>query len=206
MADRKARQDAKNEQLRREEERRQFKEAQELESLRRTFKRMDKKGDGKVDYEELMAELEFLQYKVTSKEANLIIWEVDDDADGCVDWEEFRTMFYRTRDDATGCEPRKLFNVVEFLMHDKNQSGLIDLDECNNLFYAHYGKEVVDEKISALDMDEDADKSLTFAKFVEVQRYCAKRQSGSGLKPGATMVPQVKGMAYVVDPSLAHLL
>ena len=94
---------------------------------------MDKKGDGKIDVNELMEELEFLGHKVKPQEAALIIWEVDDDADDCVDWEvspesaqalapvsplsppaglsqEFRTMFYRIRDDTTGCEPRKLFN------------------------------------------------------------------------------------------------
>ena len=100
-------------------------------------------------------------------------------------------MFYRIRDDTTGCEPRKLFNgappavalglpwhgpavalglpwhgweagvwagralsgrrgdrrsrrracaVVEFLMHDKNYNGSIDLDECVTLLYARFGK------------------------------------------------------------------
>merc|ERR1719502_1315378 len=126
---RKVKAEADAEKARRERERREFKEAQELESLRRAFKRMDKKGDGKIDVNELMEELEFLGHKVKPQEAALIIWEVDDDADDCVDWEEFRTMFYRIRDDQTGCEPRKLFNVVEFLMHDKNISGSIDLDE-----------------------------------------------------------------------------
>ena len=173
------------EKQRRERERREFKEAQELESLRRAFKRMDKKGDGKIDVNELMEELEFLGYKVKPQEAALIIWEVDDDADDCVDWEvrahlaclhngclstalpadsqEFRTMFYRIRDDTTGAEPRKLFNgaparagwaharlcdspggvrvaVVEVLMHDKNYNGSLDLDECVTLLYQRYGK------------------------------------------------------------------
>ena len=72
-------------------------------------------------------------------------------------------MFYRIRDDTTGAEPRKLFNgaparagwaharlcdspggvrvaVVEFLMHDKNYNGSIDLDECVTLLYQRYGK------------------------------------------------------------------
>ena len=49
MADRrKQKLEAQNEAQRREEERRQFKAAQELESLRRTFKRINKKSDGKI--------------------------------------------------------------------------------------------------------------------------------------------------------------
>jgi calmodulin len=125
MAQRKARQEAEAERLRREEEKRAFKEAQELESLRRTFKRINKKGDGKIAASDLIEELEFLGHSVSEKEAALTIWEVDDDNDGCVDWDEFRTMFYRVRDDASGCEPRKLFNVVDFLMLDKNHSGSV---------------------------------------------------------------------------------
>ena len=125
----KAKLEAEQEKQRRERERREFKEAQELEALKRAFKRMDKKGDGRIDVEELQQELKFLGHSVKDAEAAKIIWEVDDDADEAVDWEEFRTFFYRVRDDATGDEPRNLFNVVEFIMHDKNLTGTIDLDD-----------------------------------------------------------------------------
>lgn len=65
---------------------------------------------------------------------------VSPSAQGSIDWNEFRSMFYRVRDDETGYEPRKLFNVVEFLMHDKNLNGSIDLDECMSLLYNRFGK------------------------------------------------------------------
>ena len=48
-----------------------------------------------------------------------MIWEVDEDCDHAVSWDEFKLMFHRCRNDRTGLEPRKLFNVVEFMMHDK---------------------------------------------------------------------------------------
>jgi calmodulin len=57
-----------------------------------------------------------------------------------VDWDEFKSMFYRTRDDQTGYEPRKLFTVVDFIMHDKNASGSIDLDEAVTNLYQRFGK------------------------------------------------------------------
>jgi len=196
---------ADNEKARRERERREFKEAQELESLRRAFKRMDKKADGKIDVQELLEELEFLGHKVKPQEAALIIWEVDDDADDCVDWEEFRTMFYRIRDDQTGCEPRKLFNVVEFLMHDKNFNGSIDLDECVTLLYQRYGKEAVDERVKEMFGDADTEKNISFSKFVAIQKRSSKLKATGG-KASAAMVPQVKGLAYVTDPSMQHLL
>ena len=122
---RQAAMEAKAEKERREEEKRAFKAAQELDALRRTFKRIIKSGDNKISADDIIAELRFLGYAVTEKEAALFVWEVDDDNDGHVDWDEFRTMFYRVRDDQTGCEPRRLFNVVDFLMLDKNHSGSV---------------------------------------------------------------------------------
>ena len=124
-AARQAAMEAKAEKERREEEKRAFKEAQELDALRRTFKRIIKSGDNKISADDITSELRFLGYAVTEKEAALFVWEVDDDNDGHVDWDEFRTMFYRVRDDQSGCEPRRLFNVVDFLMLDKNHSGAV---------------------------------------------------------------------------------
>ena len=56
--------------------------------------------------------LQFLGCKPSKAEVNLIIWEVDDDLDGFVSREEFRTMYKRCISDETGLEPRKLFNIV----------------------------------------------------------------------------------------------
>ena len=62
-----ARQEAEAERTRREEEKKAFKEAQELESLRRTFKRINKKGDGKISASDLIEELEFLGHTVSER-------------------------------------------------------------------------------------------------------------------------------------------
>eukprot|EP00962_Isochrysis_galbana_P027264 scaffold8553_cov100-Isochrysis_galbana.AAC.5 len=137
-----------------------------------------------------------------------------------------------------GFEPRKLFNVIEFIMHDKNLNGSIDLDEAVTLLYARYGRECVDEHVKvgrttphevraernaggqtlshsrlphptgrqATFANDDTEKNIKFSQYAKVQQMAAKSKNGSGLKPGATMVPHVKGMASVVDPDLAHLL
>jgi calmodulin len=112
-------------------------------------------------------------------------------------------MFYRIRDDTTGCEPRKLFNVVEFLMHDKNYNGSIDLDECVTLLYARFGKEVVDKRVREMFGQSDTEKNISFSKFVAIQKRSSNLKDG---KQSAAMVPQVKGLAYVTDPSMQHLL
>ena len=193
---------------RRAKERQQFKAAQELESLRRTFKRINKSGDGKISVSDLQSELDFLGYSISAKDATQFVWEVDDDNDGGIDWDEFRSMFHRIRDDETGCEPRKMFNVVEFLMLDKNHSGSVDMDECLTLLWARYGKQKVEEKMAdmkeanhpSLQADAANEKNVNFSFFAEIQRLCRKTQV---LKPGATVVAKVVGLAAATDPKLA---
>ena len=153
-------------------------------------------------------------HKINEKEAALTIWEVDDDNDGAVDWEEFKTMFYRVRDDETGCEPRKLFNLVDFLMLDKNHSGSVDMDECITLLYTRYGKEAVEQNLAAMKAEDHSslradaanEKNVNFSFFAEIHRRCKKMRNGSGLKPGCSTVPTVKGLGFVNNPALAHLM
>ena len=47
-----------------------------------------------------------------------MIWEVDDDIDGFVSEEEFFKMYKRCKADKANLEPRKLYNLVLFLMFD----------------------------------------------------------------------------------------
>lgn len=179
MASAKERQELKKQQeferARREKERKEYQEAQELESLKRVFKRLDSENKARITADNLLYELNFLGHKVGKKEAALMIWEVDDDADDVVVWEEFETMFHRVRNDRTGYEPRKLFNVVEFLMHDKNHNGMIDMDECMSILYRRFGKDAVEEKTQEMFVaDVNNDNNISFSEFLEIQKKAAK--------------------------------
>jgi len=96
-------------------------------------------------------------------------------------------------------------------MNDKNFTGSIDLDECCTLLYQRYGKAVVDEVMGEVGQSDAADeKSVSFSKFVEIQKRAAKKckgNIGSGLKLSSDrMVPQVKELTDYKDPTLAHLM
>ena len=48
-----------------------------------------------------------------------MIWEVDENLDKQVDWQEFTLMYKKCIEDKTGLEARNLFNLVQFLMFCK---------------------------------------------------------------------------------------
>jgi len=66
---------------------------------------------------------------ITYKHIHSFLQEVDDDLDGYVSKEEFQTMYKRCISDETGLEPRKLFNLVQFLMYDKTFKGRVTVEE-----------------------------------------------------------------------------
>ena len=58
----------------------------------------------KIHAPDLNEALKALGRRCTKKEIEDMIWEVDENLDGCVDWEEFRLMFQRNITDTTGLE------------------------------------------------------------------------------------------------------
>ena len=106
------------------------------------------------------------RYKISKAEVEDMIWEVDEDCDKCVSWDEFKLMFERCRHDKTGLEPRKLFNVVEFMMHDKDASGTIDMDECMEILFRRFGKDQLEERTNEFfKHDIDGDNTISFMEF-----------------------------------------
>lgn len=192
---RKIQEDMAAEKLRREKERKEFQERQELEGLKRAFKRLDKNNDGKLSHEEIAAELNFLEYRYNKEELEEVIWEIDDDDDNAVTWDEFKSSFYRSRDDKTGYEPRKLYYLTEFLMADKDSSGSIDVEEFINIWYTRYGKEEADAKMTEY-FGEDftgGNIEITFTQFMDIQKQTTRK----GKRSANAMLPQVKPVQFL---------
>lgn len=68
-----------------------------------------------------------------------MIWEVDDDIDGVVSWKEYIKMYKRCTRDKENLEPRKLFNLVTFLMYDSKEfkGRIIEEDTLQLLLVRH---------------------------------------------------------------------
>jgi len=152
-------------------DRSEYNAMREVENLQRVFERLDQKHDKKIDVEELHEYLKFLGLKCNRAEAEDIIWEVDEDHDCALTWEEFKKTYYRVRHDQTGWEPRRLFNVIDFMMHDKDSSGTIDVDECTEIFFRRFGSDMLEEKVKDfMAQDEDGDSDITFTEFLHMDQ------------------------------------
>jgi|TARA_B110000090_G_scaffold107788_1_gene120819 Ca2+-binding EF-hand superfamily protein len=96
-------------------------------------------------------------------------------------------MFQRNITDTTGLEPFQLFNVVQFMMYDKDNSGKVTVDETMHMLYARYGKARLESQMKALfgeDLKtEDGDGELSFNEYLKaVSIRLPKTSRGKGRK------------------------
>eukprot|EP00879_Flechtneria_rotunda_P008116 GHRR01008501.1.p1 GENE.GHRR01008501.1~~GHRR01008501.1.p1 ORF type:complete len:190 (+),score=47.52 GHRR01008501.1:243-812(+) len=140
----------------------------EAEDLKRAFNALDRKGDGKLDPEELNQVFVTLGHKPKRGEVDDLVWEVDEDCDGCISWQEFQELYHRCRQDSTGYEPRGLFNVVEFVMNDKEGTGSISLEEALQIMYLRHGRAELDAKLEEVfgTSDLNSGKTLGLTEFL----------------------------------------
>ena len=113
-----------------------------------------------------------VENKPTKAEVSLFIWEVDNDLDGYVSKEEFTTMYKRCISDDSGLEPRKLFNLMQFLMYDKGYNGRVTVEETLQILYVRHGRERLDDEIRAIfgNNEKNADgseKGISYGEYVE---------------------------------------
>jgi len=146
----------------------------ELECLKRVFDWMDTSNDRKISWQEISEVLVKLNHKTPRDKIELWIWEVDDDLDGMVGEDEFLTMYQRCISDTTGNEPRNLFNLVQFLMYDKEFTGRISVEQTLQILYVRHGRDKLDFEIQEIFGDPAAQKGpdgqelkISFTQFYE---------------------------------------
>ena len=140
----------------------------------------------KVSPLDLRTALTALGKSCSKREIADMIWEVDENLDGCVDWEEFLTMFERNIMDTSGLEPFQLFNVVQFMMYDKDNSGNVTVDETMHMLYARYGKQHLESQMKALFGEDlktaDGDGELSFEEYLKAVSIRLPKTKGKSKK------------------------
>uniref|UniRef100_A0A6T8P8Y1 EF-hand domain-containing protein n=1 Tax=Hemiselmis andersenii TaxID=464988 RepID=A0A6T8P8Y1_HEMAN len=148
----------------------------DLENLKRVFERLDLNKDGKIDVEELQAMYEDLGYKPRKQteygvsEVEDVIWEVDEDANGYIDWDNFVQLYMRCRKDKSGKEPTRLYNLIEFMVCDKDGGGTMSEDECMEILFHRFGKEQMKEMTDKLfkHNSDEAEKEFSYTEFLQL--------------------------------------
>lgn len=79
-----------------------------IDELNKELQELDARTEKKITCGDVLEMFKFLKEKVTRKEVEEMIWEVDENLDECVDWQEFRLMFNRNIMDRSGLEPSRL--------------------------------------------------------------------------------------------------
>eukprot|EP00929_Paragymnodinium_shiwhaense_P039497 TRINITY_DN20725_c0_g1_i1.p1 TRINITY_DN20725_c0_g1~~TRINITY_DN20725_c0_g1_i1.p1 ORF type:complete len:216 (+),score=80.48 TRINITY_DN20725_c0_g1_i1:142-789(+) len=143
----------------------------ELESLKRVFKWLDTKKDDKLCWQEISEALVKLGHKTPREQIELWIWEVDDDLDNMVGWDEFLTMYQRCISDQTGNEPRNLFILVQFLMYDREFVGKISVEQTLQILFVRHGRGELDAEIAQIFEDQQKgpdgqELKINFSQFL----------------------------------------
>ena len=79
---------------------------------------------------------------------------MDDDLDGYVSWHEFEKMYKRCISDEEGLEPRKLYNLVVFMMYNiddmRQTNGRITVEDTLEILFVRHGRAKLDTEIEEI--------------------------------------------------------
>ena len=103
----------------------------------------------------------------------------------------YRYRYQRCISDKTGLEPRGLFNLVQFLMYDKDNLGSISVEQTLQVLFVRYGREKLDAEIQEIFGEEQRqadgqEKRVSFSEFL--QRMNARLKKMRSAKPEVTKV------------------
>lgn len=138
--------------------------------IKGVFDRIDTRSDGKIDVHEMSNALRHLGITGGNGVAQELLWEVDEDLSGFIHWEEFKHAYKRAAEDKTGKEPRKMYNVIEFMMADEDDSGTLTVSEALECYGKRYGTKTIDQLVRRLfTVEERTNPSaeLTFSQYCE---------------------------------------
>ncbi|TYZ58189.1 hypothetical protein PybrP1_003844 [[Pythium] brassicae (nom. inval.)] len=84
---------------------------------------------GFISAGDVVSAMKAMGRSVSKADVQWMIWEIDDDLDGCVDWHEFRSCCARTTTDRHGLEPNQLYHLIQFLLCDADASFTVSVLE-----------------------------------------------------------------------------
>lgn len=89
-----------------------------------------------------------------------MIWEIDEQGDEVIDYEEFQLTYFRNITirhvkesdgvDRPEAEPNTFFHIMQFTIFDSSHKGHIVEDDCMEILYARYGSQQLERELNDL--------------------------------------------------------
>ncbi|CAN7063152.1 unnamed protein product [Brassica rapa subsp. trilocularis] len=142
--------------------------------LKRVFQTFDKNGDGRITKTELNDSLENLGIYIPDKELTQMIHNIDANGDGCVDIDEFESLYSsivdeHRKDGETEEEDMKdAFNVF-----DQDGDGFITVEELKSVMGSlglKQGKTLEGCKKMIMQVDGDGDGRVNYKEFLQMMK------------------------------------
>lgn len=141
----------------------------EADELRRVFQMFDRNGDGRITKKELNDSLENMGIFIPDPELIQMIEKIDVNKDGCVDIDEFGSLYQTIMDERDEEEDiKEAFNVF-----DQNGDGFITVDELKSVLASlglKQGRTAEDCKSMIMKVDVDGDGMVNFNEFKQMMR------------------------------------
>lgn len=139
------------------------------DDLKRVFEMFDKNGDGRISKNELRDSLENLGIFIPDHELANMIQKIDVNGDGCLDIDEFETLYKTIMAERDVEEDmRDAFNVF-----DQNGDGFITVDELRSVLGSlglTQGKNVEDCRRMIMNVDIDGDGRVDYKEFRQMMK------------------------------------
>lgn len=147
----------------------------ERKKVENELKEITSRHDQHIRSQDTRLAMNSLGERLSKKEINSMMWEVDEKLDGVIDWEEFKLMFERNIKDTSGLEPSNFYNMAQFMIYDHDGNGMVSIDETMNMLYARVGRTKMETTITKLFGGEDGAPIKEVGQQggeIDFQRYC----------------------------------
>jgi hypothetical protein len=105
----------------------------------------------KISFEDIECVVKLFGCHMSKKQIDQMIWEVNEQNDQHVDYDELQLTYSRNIADTTGCEPSSFFHLLDFMIFDGiSHKGYIIEDDCMEILYARHGGVSLEKEMKLL--------------------------------------------------------